>query len=67
MSGCQSCWQSTKGEADRTRRKLMAAWTPEEQLRFDLAWALRKVTIPGFRRAITEGSNVNPWGQWSLV
>ncbi len=45
----------------------MAAWTPEEQLRFDLAWALRKVTIPGFRRAITEGSNVNPWGQWSLV
>jgi hypothetical protein len=29
-------------------------WTPEQQLLFDLAFSLKKVTLPGFRRAVTE-------------
>jgi hypothetical protein len=32
----------------------MANWTPEEQLAFDIAFALKKVTIPGFRKALKE-------------
>ena len=32
----------------------MSAWTIEEQLTFDIAFALKKVTIPGFRKALTE-------------
>jgi hypothetical protein len=32
----------------------MAKWTPEEQLAFDIAFALKKVTIPGFREALNE-------------
>jgi hypothetical protein len=32
----------------------MAKWTPEEQLVFDIAFALKKVTIPGFRKALTD-------------
>jgi len=32
----------------------MAAWTPDEHLTFDLAFALKKVTIPGSRKALTE-------------
>jgi hypothetical protein len=30
----------------------MARWTPEEQLTFDIAFGLKKVTIPGFRKAL---------------
>jgi hypothetical protein len=33
-----------KGEA------IMADWTPEEQLAVDIAFALKKVKIPGFRK-----------------
>jgi hypothetical protein len=29
-------------------------WTPEEQLAFDIAFGLKKVTIPGFRKALKE-------------
>ena len=32
----------------------MTKWTPEEQLAFDVAFALKKVTIPGFRKALKE-------------
>ena len=32
----------------------MAEWTAEELLRFDIAFALKKVTIPGFCKALTE-------------
>jgi hypothetical protein len=32
----------------------MANWTPEEQLAFDVAFALKRVTIPGFRKALKE-------------
>jgi hypothetical protein len=30
----------------------MADWTPDEQLTFDIAFALKNVTIPGFRKAL---------------
>ena len=29
-------------------------WTPEEQLAFDIAFGLKEVTIPGFRKAFKE-------------
>jgi hypothetical protein len=32
----------------------MARWTIEEHLKFDIAFALKKVTIPGFRKALKE-------------
>lgn len=32
----------------------MAEWTAEELLYFDIAHALRKVKIPGVRKALTE-------------
>ena len=32
----------------------MAKWTPEQQLAFDIAFGLKKVTIPGFRKALKE-------------
>jgi hypothetical protein len=32
----------------------MAAWTRDEHLRFDIAFALKNVTIPGFRKALKE-------------
>ena len=32
----------------------MADWTPEEQLAVDIAFALKKVKIPGFRKALAE-------------
>jgi hypothetical protein len=33
-------------------------WTPEEQLAFDIAFALKKVTIPGFRKALKEEDRI---------
>ena len=38
----------------KSRGWIMAEWTAEELLRFDIAFALKKVTIPGFRKALTE-------------
>ena len=32
----------------------MANWTPDEHLTFDIAFALKKVTVPGFRKALKE-------------
>jgi hypothetical protein len=32
----------------------MTGWTTEEHLTFDIAFALKKVTIPGFRKELTE-------------
>ena len=32
----------------------MAQWTREEELAFDIAFGLKKVTIPGFRKALKE-------------
>jgi hypothetical protein len=32
----------------------MTEWTADELLRFDVAFALKKVTIPGFRKSLTE-------------
>jgi hypothetical protein len=32
----------------------MAQWTPEQQLAFDIAFGLKKVIVPGFRKALTE-------------
>jgi hypothetical protein len=34
--------------------RIMAKWALEEGLTFDIAFALKKVTIPGFRKALTE-------------
>jgi hypothetical protein len=32
----------------------MANWTRDEHLTFDIAFALKKVTIPGFRKTLKE-------------
>jgi hypothetical protein len=32
----------------------MTEWTADDLLRFDIAFALKKVTIPCFRKAMTE-------------
>ena len=32
----------------------MVAWNRDEHLTFDIAFALKKVTIPGFRKALKE-------------
>jgi hypothetical protein len=36
----------------------MAAWTCDEHLTFDIAFALKKVTIPGFRKALNEEDRI---------
>ncbi len=36
----------------------MATWTREEHLTFDIAFALKKVTIPGFRKALKEEDRI---------
>ena len=36
----------------------MSAWTPDEHLKFDIAFALKKVTIPGFRKALKEEDRI---------
>jgi hypothetical protein len=33
---------------------MMTTWTPDEQLCFDIAFALKRVKVPGFRKALTE-------------
>jgi hypothetical protein len=32
----------------------LVVWTPDERLTFDIAFALKKVTIPGFRKGLKE-------------
>ena len=32
----------------------MVVWTRDERLTFDIAFALKKVTIPGFRKGLKE-------------
>ena len=36
----------------------MVAWTRDEHLTFDIAFALKKVTIPGFRKALKEEDRI---------
>jgi hypothetical protein len=36
----------------------MATWTLEEHLMFDIAFALKKVTISGFRKALKEEDRI---------
>jgi hypothetical protein len=36
----------------------MAAWTRDEHLRFDIAFALKNVTIPDFRKALKEEDRI---------
>src|SRR5262245_41099268 len=36
----------------------MATWTTEERLTFDSAFALKKVSIPGFRKASKEAHRI---------
>ena len=36
----------------------MAAWTRDEHLTFDIAFALKKVTISGFRKALKEEDRI---------
>jgi hypothetical protein len=36
----------------------MANWTREEHLTFDIAFALKKVTVPGFRKALSEAHRI---------
>jgi hypothetical protein len=36
----------------------LAKWTSEEPLTFDIAFALKKVTIPGFRKAMKEEDRI---------
>ena len=36
----------------------MAAWTRDEHLTFDIAFAPKKVTIPGFRKALKEEDRI---------
>jgi len=33
----------------------LVVWTPDERLTFDIAFALKKVPIPGFRKGLKEG------------
>jgi hypothetical protein len=33
---------------------MMAKWTLEDHFSFDIAFALKKVTIPGFRKTLKE-------------
>jgi hypothetical protein len=35
----------------------MVNWTRDEHLTFDIAFALKKVTVPGFRKAYGRGSH----------
>jgi hypothetical protein len=43
------------GSSAGSRREVyVAEWTAEELLYFDIAHALRKVKIPGVRKALTE-------------
>jgi hypothetical protein len=37
----------------------MPTWTPEEQLTFHVAFALKKVTVPGFRKALSEQDRIS--------
>ena len=37
----------------------MPTWTPDERLTFDIAFALKKVAIPGFRKALTEEHRIS--------
>ena len=36
----------------------MTNWTRDDHLTFDIAFALKKVTIPGFRKALKEEDRV---------
>ena len=36
----------------------MAAWTRDEHLMFDIAFALKNVTIPGFGKALKEEDRI---------
>jgi D-3-phosphoglycerate dehydrogenase len=45
--------------AGRKGRLIMRTWTPDERLTFDIAFALKKVTIPGFRKALTEEHRIS--------
>jgi hypothetical protein len=36
----------------------MADWTQDELLTFDIAFALKNVTIPGFRKALQEEDRI---------
>ena len=36
----------------------MVVWTRDERLTFDIAFALRKVTIPGFRKELKEEDRI---------
>ena len=36
----------------------MAAWARDEHLTFDIAFALKKVTISGFRKALEEEDRI---------
>jgi hypothetical protein len=45
----------------------MAEWTAEELLYFDIAHALRKVKIPGVRKALTEEQSASLLSHGSMV
>ena len=36
----------------------MVVWTRDEHLTFDIAFALKKVTIPGFSKALKEDDRI---------
>jgi hypothetical protein len=36
----------------------LVVWTRDERLTFDIAFALRKVTIPGFRKELKEEDRI---------
>ncbi len=36
----------------------MVVWTRDEYLTFDIAFALKKVTIPGFRKGLKEEDRI---------
>ena len=36
----------------------MVVWTRDERLTFDIAFALRKVTIPGFRKELKDEDRI---------
>ena len=50
--GCYFCYWV------KLLERIMAKWTLEEHLMFDIAFALKRVTIPGFRKALTEEQRV---------
>jgi hypothetical protein len=45
-------------QARSCKEATMAQWTREEHLTFDIAFALKEVAVPGFRKALKEEDRI---------